>query len=48
MKKFFIVYKYSKNVKVNMATLRMKGKVDIWRKDLNNVKRIREVTFSWK
>jgi len=47
MKKYFKVHGYSKNMKVEVAIFNLKGKVDIWWKDLRNVRNIREKELSW-
>jgi len=47
MNKFFKVHHYIKNIKENVASFSLKGKVGIWWEDLKNVKGIGEEEFSW-
>lgn len=47
MKKFFKLHSYSENMKVKITTFRLKGKVDIWWEDVNNVKGIWGEDLIW-
>jgi len=42
MKKFFKLHDYLENMKNKIATFSLKGKVDIWWKDVKHVNEIRE------
>jgi len=46
MKKIFKIHDYSNNMKANIATYRLKGKVNIWWEDLKNVRGITEEGLS--
>jgi len=47
MRKFFRFHDYSKNMKERKALFSLKGKVDIWWEDINNIKDIHEDDLTW-
>lgn len=46
MNKLFRLHDYLENMKVKIATLKLKGKIDIWWEDAKNVKGIHEEEFT--
>ena len=48
MKKYFQIYNYSDELKAKMAIYNLTGKEDIWWKDINKVKGIKERYVTWK
>jgi len=47
MRKFFRLHDYLENLKERISLFSLKGKVNIWWEDMNNVKDIHEDDLTW-
>ena len=47
IKKYFQIYNYSSNMKARMEVYKLKGKINIWWKDLNISHGLKEKNLEW-